>query len=82
MMESKEIKLYPKDIQILKQSQSKLVLDYVRDLGVTLTVAELNRVTDVFVETCLRPLDDELNKRIEKLDLWLGEKQKKKVING
>lgn len=76
-VENKEIVIYPKDIQIMKQSQSKLVVEYTRDLGVILTVAEMLHVTDLFVETCLRPLDAELKKRVKDLDVWLGEKVKK-----
>jgi len=65
---------YSRDIQILRQSQSKMVLEYVNSIGVNLTVEELQRVTDVFVECCLRPQDDDLKKRIKSLDIWLNEK--------
>lgn len=69
---------YSRDIQILRQSQSKMVLEYVNSMGINLTVEELQRVTDVFVECCLRPQDDDLKKRIKSLDVWLNEKLKEK----
>lgn len=68
---------YSRDIQILRQSQSKMVLEYINSLGISLTVEELQRVTDVFVECCLRPQDDDLKKRIKSLDVWLSEKLNK-----
>lgn len=69
------MEFYSRDIQILRQSQSKLVLDYIHSIDVKLTVEELQRVTDVFVECCLRPQDDDLKKRIKQLDKWLDEKK-------
>jgi hypothetical protein len=65
-----------KDIQIMRQSQSKMALEYVNSIGVTITVEELQRITDVFVECCLRPQDADLKERIKKLDKWLSEKRK------
>ena len=67
---------YSKDIQILRQSQQKIALDYVTSIGVKLTMVELQRVTDVFVECCLRPQDEDLKKRIVELDKWLLKKIK------
>lgn len=72
------MEFYGREIQILRQSQSKIALDYVTLLGVTLTVEELQRVTDVFVECCLRPIDDDLKKRVKKLDDWLTKKKNEK----
>jgi hexokinase len=69
------MEFYGRDIQILRQSQSKLVLDYVTQYGVTLTVEEIQQVTDVFVECCLRPRDKDLKDRIKKLDEWLLKKK-------
>ena len=66
---------YNRDIQILRQSQSKLVLEYCSLINVKLTVEELQRVTDVFVECCLRPQDDDLKKRIKALDTWFNDKK-------
>jgi hypothetical protein len=73
-----------KDIQIMRQSQSKLALEYVNSIGVTVTVEELQRMTDVFVECCLRPQDDDLKKRIKALDKWIIDKksEKNKIPNG
>lgn len=69
-----------RDIQILRQSQSKMALEYLNSVGVKVTFEELQRVTDVFVECCLRPQDDDLKKRIKGLDKWILEK--KNNING
>ena len=70
---------YSKDIQILRQSQSKLALEYVSQTGVTVSVEELQRIRDVLVECCLRPMDNELKERIKKLDKWISDK---KINNG
>ena len=64
-----------KDIQILRQSQSKMALEYLNSVGVKVTFEELQRVTDVFVECCLRPQDDDLKQRIKKLDKWISDKK-------
>lgn len=69
------MEFYSKDIQILRQSQSKLALEYTNTIGVKLTFEELQRVTDIFVECCLRPQDKELKDRIKKLDKWLETKK-------
>ena len=75
---------YSRDIQILRQSQSKLALEYTSTLGVTCTVEELQRITEVFVECCLRPMDNDLKERVKKLDKWLGDKKEsqKEILNG
>jgi hypothetical protein len=64
-----------RDIQILRQSQSKLALEYVNTAGIFVTVEELQRITDVFVESCLRPMDNDLKERIRKLDKWIADKK-------
>lgn len=69
------MEFHNRDIQILRQSQSKMALDYVKSIGVIVTVEELQRITDVFVECCLRPIDKDLKDRIQKLDKWLFEKK-------
>lgn len=66
---------YSKDIQIMRQSQSKLVLEYVTTLGIRCSVEELQQITEVFVECCLRPMDADLKERIKKLDKWLSSKK-------
>ena len=68
---------YSRDIQIIRQSQSKLALDYVQSIGVTISIEELQRITDLLVECCLRPQDDDLKKRIKALDKWISEKKSK-----
>jgi hypothetical protein len=66
---------YSKEIQIMRQSQSKLVLEYMNTVGVKLTFEELQRATDLFVECCLRPLDNDLKERIKKFDKWVLDKK-------
>lgn len=70
------MEFYTRDIQIIRQSQQKIALDFVISKGITLSMMELQRVTDVFVECCIRPMDDDLKLRIKKLDEWLDEKSK------
>jgi hypothetical protein len=69
------MEFYSKEIQIMRQSQSKLVLEYVSSVGVTITFEELQKMTDLFVECCLRPQDEDLKKRIKALDKWISEKK-------
>jgi hypothetical protein len=52
-----------------------MVLEYTNSVGVKITVEELQRITDIFVECCLRPQDNDLKERIKKLDKWLEEKK-------
>ena len=73
------MEFYSREIQIMRQSQSKMALDYVTSVGVTVTVEELIRITELFVEVCLRPQDDDLRKRIKALDKWI---EQKKLQNG
>jgi hypothetical protein len=54
-----------------------MALDYVTSVGVTVTVEELIRITELFVELCLRPSDDDLKRRVKALDKWLEEKKQK-----
>lgn len=68
---------YNRDIQIMRQSQSKMALEYVNHLGIKVSFAELQRITDVFVECCLKPQDNDLKERIKKLDTWFKEKSEK-----
>lgn len=70
-----EITFYSKDIQIMRQSQQKIALDYLTSMKVTATLEELQRVTDVFVECCLRPQDESLKTRVKRLDKWIKTKQ-------
>jgi hypothetical protein len=72
------MEFYSKDIQIMRQSQSKMALEYLTTVGVQVTFEEFQRVTDVFVECCLRPQDNDLKERIKKLDKWIEEKKIKK----
>ena len=69
------MEFYSREIQIMRQSQSKMALDYVTSVGVTVTVEELIRITELFVEICLRPQDDDLKKRVKALDKWIQDKK-------
>ena len=69
------MEFYSREIQIMRQSQIKMSLDYLSSVGVSVSVEELDRITDLFVELCLRPKDDELRKRIKSLDKWILEKK-------
>lgn len=69
------MEFYSKEIQIMRQSQSKLALEYVSSVGVKISVEELQRITDIFVECCLRPQDEDLKKRIKNLDFWIESKK-------
>ena len=69
---------YGRDIQIMRQSQSKMALEYLSTVGVQVTFEELQRVTYIFVECCLRPQDNDLKERVKKLDKWILEKKIKK----
>ncbi len=70
------MEFYSREIQIMRQSQSKMALEYVTSVGVNVTLEELVRITDLFVEISLRPQDDDLKKRIKALDKWIEEKKK------
>ena len=69
------MEFYSREIQIMRQSQSKMALEYVTSVGITVSVEELFRITELFVEVCLRPMDDNLKKRIKGLDKWILEKK-------
>ncbi len=69
------MEFYSKEIQIMRQSQSKLALEYVSSVGIKITVEELQRITDILVECCLRPQDEDLKKRIKNLDSWIVSKK-------
>jgi len=60
------MEFYSREIQIMRQSQSKMALEYVTSVGVSVTLEELVRITDLFVEICLRPQDDTLNKELRR----------------
>lgn len=70
------MEFYSRDVQILKQSQQKVALDYVNHVGIEVTFSELQRITDIFIECCLRPQDNELKERIKKLEDWIKTKKK------
>jgi len=70
------MEFYSKDIQILRQSQIKIAFEYLQNEGIHVSVKELHQVTDVFVELCLRPMDDDGKNRVKALDKWGNDKKK------
>lgn len=70
------MEFYSREIQIMRQSQSKIALEFVSTMGVQVTIAQLQQITDVFVECCLRPLDEDLKEKVKNLDKWLATKKK------
>lgn len=71
---------YAKEIQIMRQSQQKMAFDFCKSKGYVPTLMELHRITDIFVEMCLKPLDEGLKKRIVALDKWVDNKVKESEI--
>jgi hypothetical protein len=69
------MEFYSRDIQIMRQSQSKMALEYLNTVGVQVTFDELQMVTDIFVECVLRSRDKELKERIKKFDKWILDKK-------
>ena len=74
---AKKIIEYSNDVKIMRQSQSKLALDYLRDNGISCSIMELNRVVDIFVECCSREVKGDLKERVVRLDKWIQEKKSK-----
>jgi hypothetical protein len=68
---------YSREVSILQQSQSKLALEFLTSKGIEVTASQLWRVTEVFVQCCLHAQNDDLKEKLEKLDKWILEKQKK-----
>ena len=67
---------YSRDIKIIRQSQSKLALDYLRDCGVVVSVEELQRVVDIFVDCCMQKVEGDLKIKVKNLDKWILSKKK------
>jgi hypothetical protein len=79
-MQNEDVKEFSRDIKIIRQSQSKLALDYLRDCGVEVSVEEFQRVVDIFVECCIKKVDGDLKVRVKRLDKWIeGKKNKVKL---
>lgn len=69
------MEFYSKDIQILRQSQMKMAHNFLKTKKVDVSLKELLRVTDVFVELCLRPMDADLKDKVTNLDKWIEKKK-------
>ena len=74
-----EQNFYAKDIQIIRQSQIKLVFEYLQSKNIDFSVEQLQRATDIFTVACLKPIDDKLKNDIKNLDTWIAKEQKKKA---
>ena len=70
------MEIYSKEVQIMRQSQIKLALDFVNSHKIDVSLEILLGITDILVQSSLMPVDDELRNRIRKLDEWIL-KQKK-----
>lgn len=69
------MEFYNKDIQILRQSQMKMAHKFLKSKNVDVSLKELNQVTEIFVELCLRPMDADLKERVKNLDKWISDKK-------
>jgi hypothetical protein len=69
------MEFYSREIQIMRQSQLKLAFEYLQNEGIHVSITELHRVTDVFVELCLRPMDKDLKDRVKALEKWINDKK-------
>ena len=72
------MEFYSKEIQIMRQSQSKMALEFTKSHNLEVTITELERITQLFIELCLRPQDEDLKKRMAGLDKWIKEKKLEK----
>jgi hypothetical protein len=72
-----QIQFYAREVSILKQSQSKLALEFLTGHGIIPTSEELWRVTEVFVQCCLHKQNDVLKKRLKDLDTWIIKRKNK-----
>ena len=71
------MQFYSKEIQIMRQSQQKMAFDYLKEHNIKVTMVELQKVTELFVECCLRPADADLKKRLKEFDKWVKSKESK-----
>jgi hypothetical protein len=75
-----KVEFYNKEIMILQQSQSKLVLDFLTANGVVPTAEVLWRTTELFVQLCLHKQTDDVKKRVKGLDKWIQEQKNPKDL--
>ena len=74
-----EFNFYSRDIQILRQSQQKMAYEYLSDRGIEVSMSHLQRITDLFVECCIRPIDDDLRQKIVSFEKWVEQKSDKTI---
>ena len=65
------MQFYSKEIQIMRQSQQKIALDFLQSHGIKVNMTQLQQVTDLFVECCLVQQHSELKERLKKFDEWI-----------
>lgn len=63
-----------KEKTIVTQSQLKFVQDYVKQLGVNLTLKEMVGITNVMVDYCMNGYSTEIGKRLDAVDKFIVEK--------
>jgi hypothetical protein len=66
-----------KDLQIVRQSQLKLVLEYTSHANVELKLKEIVGITNVMVDYCINGYSKELGDRLESIDTFLELKKSK-----
>lgn len=64
-----------KDLQIVKQSQSKLALDFFKVHDIKPSLKELLRLTDILVESVVLMPDQEFKETVKKFDEWIASKK-------
>lgn len=69
--------IYSKDVSIVRQSSIKIALKFCQTHGIAPSFKQLRRLTDLFCEEALMAPDDEFNKTVDKLDLWVIEQKAK-----
>lgn len=75
--------IFQKDVQIIRQSQIKLVYDFLMAKGINPSVELLQKVTDIFTAHCLKGPDEEMVEKVKKLDNWIEAQQaKQQAKNG
>lgn len=65
-----------KDLQIVRQSQLKLVLEYTSQAQVQLKLKEIVGITNVMVDYCINGYSKELGDRLNGIDVFISARKK------
>jgi hypothetical protein len=65
-----------KDLQIVRQSQLKLVLEYTSHAQVQLKLKEIVGITNVMVDYCINGYSKELGDRLNGIDVFISARKK------